>query len=112
MTDIRKNEVYFAEVTFVDSNESKKRPVVVLSNNQYNREAPDVIVCGITTNASHNCYCPIGSPDLSYGNLFSDSGVRVDMLSRINKNKLQVKIGKITDEYHKKILVKIVELIG
>ena len=112
MTDIRRNEIYFAEIQFSDSNETKKRPVIILSNNNYNKEEPDVITCGVSSNIIHRCHFPIVKSDLSYGNLFLDAGVRVDMINKTSKKRLLVKIGKITDDFHKRLVERIVELIG
>lgn len=112
MTNIRRNEIYFASVEFSDKPIEKTRPVVVISKNSYNSDNPDVIVCAMTTNSSHNCFVPLSQEVLSEGKFFEESGIRYDGIQKLAKVKFKQKIGKITDEFHKKLVEKIVGLIG
>ena len=107
----RRNDIYLGVVPFADSEGSTKRPVIIISSNHYNENQPDVVVCCITTNSTHECYFNIHESDLEYGKLDPESGPRTDMIVRLNKNNLKFKIGKIKEECHKKLLDKIVELI-
>lgn len=107
----RRNEIYLADFPFSDSDASKPRPVLILSNNHYNSEQPDVVVCGITTNAGHQCFLEILESDLEHGKLYEGSGLRADLLARIPKENLYYRIGKITGEYRDKAVSKILELI-
>ena len=108
----RRNEIYWAEISFTDSAEKKRRPVIILSGNKYNEKEPDVITCSVTTSSTHPYFLQISKKDLVKGILFSESGARVDTITRINKNKLGPRMDKITDEFHGKLVEKIVELIG
>jgi mRNA-degrading endonuclease toxin of MazEF toxin-antitoxin module len=107
----RRNEIYLALVEFADKPVEKLRPVVVISRNSYNEKHPDLVVCAVTTNSSGDCFIPLESKYLAEGEFFEESGVRYDGIQRMSKQRMRRKIGKITDEYHKKILDKIVELI-
>ena len=73
---------------------------------------PDVIACAITTNSTHPYFLQISKKDLVKGVLFKESGVRVDMIGRLNKADLGNRMDKITDEFHEKLVEKIIELIG
>ncbi|MEK6979088.1 MAG: type II toxin-antitoxin system PemK/MazF family toxin [Candidatus Micrarchaeota archaeon] len=108
----RRNDLYFVEIPYVDANKSKDRPAIILSRNNYNEKEPDVIVCGITTNLGHPWLICIEDKDLEQGKLFDKSGVRVDTISRVHKSALKFKVGKVTDEFHKRLLDRINELIG
>lgn len=100
-----------AEMLFSDMEKSEERPAIIISKNNYNENENDVIVCGVTTNSAHPWHLPINQNDLQDGNLLPESGARADLLARLLKTKLKFKVGKITDDYHKRLLDKIVELI-
>jgi len=108
---VRRNEIYLADFPFSDSDASKPRPIVILSNNRYNSDEPDVIVCGITTNSGHPCFLHISESDLEYGKLYEGSGPRVDLLVRISKDNLYFKTGKIKEDFRTKLIAKILDLI-
>ena len=112
MMNIRRNEIYLADMMFSDSNEIKRRPVVVLSKNKYNENEPNIITCGVSTNSIHPYHIPIKDSDVVFAKLFPDSGVRIDMINKTNKKRLLNKIGKINDEFHKKLTERLVELLG
>jgi len=107
----RRNEIYLADFPFSDSEASKPRPVVILSNNRYNSEQPDVVVCGITTNSGHQCFLNISECDLEHGKLYEGSGLRADLLARISKDNLYHRVGKITEEFRAKAISRILDLI-
>lgn len=100
-----------ADFLFSDQERREPRPVIVLSANSYNEDNTDVIVCGVTTNLGHLHHIQIKKTDLSSGQLKPESGARADMLGRLSKSEIRFKLGHITDEYHKQLLEKIVELI-
>lgn len=107
----RRNEIYMAKMFFSDLQTSEDRPVIIMSKNSYNENYPDVMVCGLTTNSTHSFHLRIDKTDLEKGGLLPESGARADMIGRLIKTNLKFKIGKITDEYHRKLLDKIIELI-
>ena len=107
----RRNEIYMAEVEFADMPKSKPRPVLIISNNRYNENHPDVITIGMTTAFHHDCFIELNEKDLTDGDFYDGSGFRYDHVQRASKNQLKHKVGKISDEFHKILFDKIVELI-
>lgn len=107
----RRNEIYWAEVSFTDSAEKKRRPIIILSKNNYNEKEPDVIACAVTTNSAHPYFMQISDKDVIKGNLFPESGARADMIGRMSKHELGRKMGKINEEFHEKLIDKIMDLI-
>ena len=107
----RRNEIYMASVEFADKPESKSRPVVVISSNHYNENHPDVIVCGMTTNSTHDCSIMLTATDFEDGDFYPGSVIRYDTIQRIAKDKFQKRVGKMTNEFHNKLVEKIAELI-
>lgn len=100
-----------AELLVSNQQNKQLRPVIILSRNNHNENYDDVIVCGITTNTSHPLYVLVSESDLEKGKLYPESGARSDLITRIIKSDLKFKVGKVNDNYHKKLVEKIVELI-
>ena len=52
MTNYSRGEIVLAEVPYIDSNQSKRRPVLIISTDTYNQSRSDVIVLPITSQYS------------------------------------------------------------
>lgn len=100
-----------ALVEFADKPDSKPRPVVVISNNNYNENHPDLIVCHMTTNSIHDCSIVLVATDFEDGDFYPGSGIRYDTIQRIAKQRFIKRVGKVTNDFHKKLSDKIVELV-
>lgn len=66
----RQDEIGSIPVPFADLSSHKRRPVIIISNDAYNRKSPDVIVVALTSNpAITDCSFRISSTDLAQGAL-------------------------------------------
>lgn len=62
---------------YSDISATKQRPVLVLSNSNYNSSNQDIVVAAITSNVTNRDYpVPITTNDLIEGQLRVESGVR------------------------------------
>jgi mRNA interferase MazF len=62
-------EIVLIPVPFTDLSSQKRRPVIITSNNLYNRSARDMLVVAMTSNLSTIPYSfVIDNPDLSHWN--------------------------------------------
>ena len=109
---MKKGEICLVDVDFIDSSESKVRPALIISNNSYNKTHPDLIICSVTTNSSHDCFLEIGRADLAAGQLYPGSGVRYDSVTRMDKARVGKKIGKVNAEFHLALVEKITSLLS
>lgn len=50
MTTFRRGEILLAQIAFTVGSATEKRPVLVLSGNQYNDKREEIVVAGITSN--------------------------------------------------------------
>src|SRR2546425_10505824 len=74
-------DIVLIPIPFTDLSSQKRRPVIVISNNDYNRKTEDVVVVAMTSNPESTDYSfSISSSDLSNGKLNRPSKVRVDKL--------------------------------
>lgn len=78
---LEQGEIVLVPVPFTDLSSQKRRPVVVVSNDDYNRRSPDVIVVAMTSNPSVAPFSfRITSADLASGALNRPGTIRVDKI--------------------------------
>ena len=83
----RQGEILIIPVPFTDLTSQKKRPVLVLSNNDYNSMVEDVIVAAITSNIDNKPYVvPLTNKDLASGVLNVNSCIRADKIYTLSQN--------------------------
>ena len=83
---IRQGDIILISVPFSDLTSKKRRPVIVISNNAYNRVAGDMVVIALTSNPKVTDFSfSISSADLVRGKLKRVSRVRVDKIYTLSK---------------------------
>ncbi|MBI1662179.1 MAG: type II toxin-antitoxin system PemK/MazF family toxin [Nitrosopumilus sp.] len=89
---------------FSDLKQSKVRPVIVLSNDKYNKKYSDIVVVPLTSNLQKTDYdMLITNKNLEKGNLIADSRVKVDRIFSVEKKLIKMNIGKIDKQTFSKI---------
>lgn len=74
-------EIVLVPFPYSDLSSTKKRPVLVISNNGYNQKFDDVVVCVITSNTFQDEYSvPLTNSNLELGVLPESSVVKVHKL--------------------------------
>ena len=85
-------DIVLVPVPFTDLSSKKRRPVIVISNNDYNRTARDMVVVAMTSQPQSSPYAlAITSADLERGTLNHPGQVRVDKVYTLAQS-LAVKI--------------------
>ncbi len=88
---MNQQDIVIANISFSNLVESKIRPAVVISNNDYNKRNQDILVCAITSNIDDKPYTIlIDSSNLSNGKLPMKSRIKADKILQIEK-KLVIK---------------------
>ncbi len=101
----KQRDILLVPFPFSDQIGRKVRPVLVLSNDDYNKLGEDLIVCGITSNLKPNKYSIIiDEKNLESGNLYQNSAVKVDNLLKISKNLIIKDIGILNKATFLKVL--------
>ena len=112
MTEIKRGEVYYADLSpVVGSEQGGVRPIVILQNNVGNKYSPTVIVAAITSQlAKAKIPTHIELPASSYF-LPKDSVVLLEQIRTIDKARLKDKIttidGKKMEEINRAILISL-----
>ena len=103
----RQQEIYWADLDPVTrSEQSGKRPVVVVSGNTMNEHLPVCIVCPLSTRIKQLQNCTLLKKNKT-NKLSADSEVLTFQIRTISSNRLEKKIGTISKEEHKDIVQKI-----
>ena len=83
----KQGDILLIPIPFSDLTSSKKRPVLVLSNNDYNTKTEDIIVAAVTSNITSKEYSIfISDEDMQEGNLHVTSCIRVDKIYTLSQN--------------------------
>jgi mRNA interferase MazF len=88
-------EIVMIPVPFSDLAASKKRPVLVVSNDAYNAESQDMIVAAITSNLTQKGV-RITNSDMVSGELPKPSVIRADKIYTLDQGIAAKRIGKIS----------------
>ncbi len=91
-------EIILVPIPFTDFSSSKRRPVIVLSKNQYQMSTADMIVVAMTSNRAITPYSfEITSADLTVGTLNRPGRVRVDRIYTVAQSIAVKTFGKVND---------------
>jgi mRNA interferase MazF len=109
---MKQRDLLLVPFPFSDQSGRKIRPVVVISNNEFNLHSEDIIVVGVTSNISKDAYTiNLTNKDLEEGSLFTNCCIKTENILKIDKELILKKIGKINKERMNELIQKISELI-
>lgn len=108
----RQRDILLTKFPFSDLRRFKVRPVLVLSNDAYNRRFADLVICAITgTPRPHPYGAKVGSQDLEEGVLKVESQVRADTITSLEQQIVLKKIGRLRKETYRGVVAIIEKLI-
>jgi mRNA interferase MazF len=109
----KQREIVLIRYPFSDFSNFKLRPVLVVSNNNYNQTFPDILLCGITSNLFQDAYSiPLNNMDLESGFLPHSSVIKCHILHSIDASLIIKKVALITDAKFTEVLDRINALIS
>ena len=109
---IAQREILLVPFPFSDQSGRKVRPVIVISNEEFNLRSEDVLVVGITSNISKDKYTlGLTDKDVEEGKLLSECCIKVENILKIDKEMIIKKIGKINQSKLSKIIEMILFII-
>lgn len=104
-TIVNQREIVFIPFPYTDLTNTKKRPVLILSNKEYNQNNQDIICCALTSKRGNFLKgIKIESRDLDFGKLEYDSVVIPCKLVSLNQNIIIKKIGKLSIQKSKDVV--------
>lgn len=109
----KQGDIVLIPIPFTDLTSSKKRPVLVISNDVYNRNTDDFVVAAVTSNVDNKVYIiDLGNNDLSEGALTKKSCIRADKIYTLSQSIAIKKFGHVKSEVLNKTRQKIEEIIN
>ncbi|MEF2968137.1 type II toxin-antitoxin system PemK/MazF family toxin [Paenibacillus sp. M1] len=106
-------EILLIPFPYSDLSSTKKRPVLVLSNTEYNQSHKDIVVAAITSNIAERDYLiQISESDLVKGQLKVESGIRVDKIYTFSDNIVIKSFGQISSEKMSQVRARLYELFS
>jgi mRNA interferase MazF len=105
-------EIVLIPVPFTDLSSQKRRPVIIVSNDRYNRSSRDMLVVAMTSNLStipHSFI--IDNPDLIAGTLNRPSLVRCDKIYTLEQTLIVKQFGQVRPEILSQIQQVIQQLL-
>ena len=105
--DFFQGDLLLMPFPYSDLSGKKVRPVVVVSNDQFNTTSQDLIVCCVTSNVSKEFYTVMLSrKEVLDGKLFEDCCIKVENIAKIEKSQVIKKIGRIQKNVLTQVLAK------
>jgi mRNA interferase MazF len=102
---IQQKDILLVPFPFSNQQGNKVRPVLVFSNDQFNKRSEDVIVMAITSNISKDVFSVfLDSQDIVEGILRDDCCVKVESILKLDKNLIIKKLGGINEEKFKDVV--------
>ena len=109
---MNQRDMFLVPFPFSDQKGKKVRPVIVISNDEFNRESEDVLIVSVTSNISKDKYTsPLSNNDLEEGQLDSQCCIKVENILKIDKELVIKKIGRIRKEKLEKIIEILVKIV-
>ena len=94
----KQGELVLIPIPFTDLSSQKRRPVIVISNDQYHSRGSDVVVVAMTSNPTVTPYTfTITSADLIAGSLNRPGTVRVDKIYTLANSLIVKTFGRVSE---------------
>lgn len=113
MSIYRQRDIVLVPFPFSDLSGQKVRPVLILSNDAYNRQSADVVACGLTTNLSPVPYSiTIEVTDVEQpGTLRHKSKIKADTIASLEQTILIKQIARLKLPVFRQAIAMIEDLI-
>src|SRR3989338_9437536 len=93
---MRQQELVWIKIPFSDFSQTKIRPALVVSNNDYNSKCEDMVICAVTSNLQRAVFSvSLEQKDLVSGSLPIESRIKADKIMQVDK-KLAIRDRKST----------------
>ena len=109
---LNQRDIVLIPIPFTDLESYKKRPALIISNNDYNKKNEDIVVVAITSNIeSRDFTIVLTNDDLEEGFLKVASMIRVDKIYTLNKSIVLKIFGRVKPAIFLKIKDQLLKLI-
>ena len=109
---IEQRDLLLVPFPFSDQSGRKVRPVIVISNKEFNEHSEDILVVGVSSNISKDRYTiSLTNSYLEEGKLLTQCYIKVENILKIDKELIIKKIGKISKDKLRSITAQVIDII-
>jgi mRNA interferase MazF len=106
-------EIVLVPVPFTDLSSSRRRPVIVVSNDAYQASTADFVAVAMTSNLKNEPHSfEITSADLVAGRLNRPGRVRVDRIYTLAQGIVVAHFARVSDPILSRIRIELARLVG
>ena len=110
---MKQQELVWIKIPFSDFSQTKIRPALVISNNEYNTKCEDMIICAVTSNLQKTAYSvSLEQKDLVSGSLQIESRIKADKIMQIDKKLAIRAFAKINEKKFDETIAEIKKLLA
>ena len=113
MSIYRQRDIVLVPFPFSNLSGQKVRPVLILSNDTYNRQSADVVVCGLTTSrrtVPHSVIVDVSDVEQP-GTLRHTSKIKADTLASLEQSILIKQVARLKLSVFRQVVAEIEDLI-
>jgi mRNA interferase MazF len=108
----KQKEIVLVPFPYSDLSANKKRPVLIISNDNYNSNFPDIVVCVITSNLFKDNYSiALNSDDLEIGIMPEQSIIKCHKIFTIDQSLILKRFSIINDFKFEEVSNKLSQVI-
>lgn len=113
MRNFDQRTICLIPIPFTDLSSTKRRPVIIMSNDIYNKNNDDILVMAITSKLAQKPYSLfIDQSDMERGQLLRKSLIRVDKIYSIHKTLIIKNFGKICVDKYNDVVGTLLKLLA
>ena len=110
---LNQGDIVLIPIPFTDLSSQRQRPVIIISNDTYNRKTMDIVVVAMTSNPTVVDYSfTITSSDLEQGKLNRPGKVRVDKIYTLSQSIVVRTFGRVNPKILNRIRNMLQDLTG
>ncbi len=109
---IQQRNLALVPFPFSDQSGKKVRPVIIISNQDYNEHSEDLIVIAVTSQVDGPNRVVILPEDIEIGEIKGKSCIKVDNILKISKSLIIKSFGRVSKRKHQDILAHLVRLLN
>ncbi|MCH8290667.1 type II toxin-antitoxin system PemK/MazF family toxin [Candidatus Poribacteria bacterium] len=110
---LNQGDIVLIPIPFTDLSSQRRRPVIIISNDTYNRKTMDIVVVAMTSNPTVVDYSfTITSSDLEQGKLNRPGKVRVDKIYTLSQSIVVRTFGRVNSKVLHRIRNMLQDLTG
>jgi mRNA interferase MazF len=104
-------EIILFPCPYSDFSQTKIRPAIIVSNNNYNKTHSDILIAPITTKRTHQFGILLNEENIIEGRIVQESEIRVDKIMPISKTTIISQVALVEEKILLQIIEKLIKLL-